>query len=173
MITRSKDGTCRPRVFYSSQYSVMGLFDAHTPLEPSCFTQADKDPRWWLAMADEYNVLISNGTWVLVPSEPHQNVVGCKWAFRIKRKADGSIDCYKARLVTKGYNQQEGLDYDATFSPAVKPITVRMVLSLAVSFNWPIKQLDVRNAFLNGILQEDVVMQQPIGFVDPALPHHV
>lgn len=99
--------------------------------------------------------------------------VGCKWVFRIKRKADGSIERYKARLVTKGFHQQQAIDYDQTFSPVIKPATIRTVITIVVSLGWSLRQLDVINAFLHGILKEDVYMQQPPGFIDPARPSHV
>ena len=86
------------------------------------------------------------------------NIVGCKWVFRIKRKVDGTIDRYKARLVAKGFHQQPGVDFGETYSPVVKPTAIRIVLSIAISFGWTIRQLDVQNAFLHGFLSEDVYM---------------
>ncbi|CAL2279421.1 unnamed protein product [Prunus armeniaca] len=142
-------------------------------LEPSSYTQASKFPHWQEAMTEEYDALMRNQTWSLVPISPNMNIVGCKWVFRVKRKADGTIERHKARLVAKGYNQKEGFDYYETFSPVVKPATIRTILALAVSQNWILQQLDVRNAFLNGILQEEVYMVQPPGFVDPLHPKHV
>jgi hypothetical protein len=123
-------------------------------------------------MRSEITALHANNIWSFVLFDPSMNVVGYRWVYKIKRRADGAIDRYKARLVARGFTQQEGIDYLKTLSPVVKPTTVRLVLALAVSTNWQICQLDVHNAFLNGSLQE-VVYMQPIGFVDPALPTHV
>ena len=91
------------------------------------------------------------------------NLVGCKWIFKLKYKSDGSVDRYKARLMAKGFYQQPGLDYGETFSPVIKPSTVRTVCSLAVSMGWSIRQLDVNNTFLQDFLTETVYMEQPSG----------
>lgn len=80
-------------------------------------------------MVDEFNALLANQTWSLVPPAPHQHVVGSKWVFKLKQREDGTIERYKARLVTKGFNQQQGIDFDETFSPVVKHTTIRTVLS--------------------------------------------
>ncbi|KAM1336838.1 hypothetical protein ACFX2H_040754 [Malus domestica] len=100
-------------------------------------------------MQNEFNALQSTGTWSLVPSSPSQNVVGCKWVFRIKKKLDGSVDRYKAQLVAKGFHQQEGLDYQETFSPVAKPVTIQILLNFVVQFHWFLHQLDISNAFLH------------------------
>ena len=98
-------------------------------------------------MFEEFDALLHNGTWELNPSTKSQNLVGCKWIFRIKRNPDDSIAQYKTPLVTKGFHQLPGIDYAETFSPVVKPTTGLLILSLAFSFNWSLCQLDVNNAF--------------------------
>jgi histone deacetylase 1/2 len=124
-------------------------------------------------MQEELQALHSNQTWTLVPPHPTMNVIGSRWVYKIKRHANGQVAQYKARLVARDFTQQEGIDYLETFSPVIKPTTVHLVLTIAISYGWTIHQLDVHNAFLNGILQEEVYMAQPPRFVDPALPSHV
>jgi hypothetical protein len=109
-------------------------------------------------MQSEFDALLRNKTWRLIPPNKGKNIIDCKWVFKIKRKSDGSIDRYKARLVAKGFKQRYGIDYEDTFSPVVKIATVRLVLSIAVSRGWSLRQLDVQNAFLHGVLEEEVYM---------------
>lgn len=115
-------------------------------------------------MKEEYDALIKNNTWTLAPSPTHRQPIGCKWVFRVKENAYGTINKYKARLVEKGFHQVEGFDITETFSPVVKSITVRIVLTLAISNGLPIQQLEINNFFLNCILTEEVYMVQPPGF---------
>ncbi|XP_019150523.1 PREDICTED: uncharacterized protein LOC109147316 [Ipomoea nil] len=124
-------------------------------------------------MDQEFNALMHNNTWQLIPASPNMNIIGCKWVFRTKRKADGTVERYKARLVAKGFNQVAGEDFFDTFSSVVKPTTVRILFSLAVSGKWVLRQLDVHNAFLNGRLSETVYMKQTPGYEDPSHPGHV
>ncbi|KAM2172488.1 hypothetical protein FF2_035315 [Malus domestica] len=124
-------------------------------------------------MEEELHALHTQHTWSLVPLPHNKNLVGCKWVFKIKKHADDSISRYKARLIAKGFNQEKGIDYGETFSPVVKPTTVRLVLALTANFGWSVRQLDVKNAFLHSILQEEVYMTQPPGFSDPHYPAHV
>jgi hypothetical protein len=115
-------------------------------------------------MAEEYDALIKTHTWHLVPSARGQNVMDCKWVYKIKRKANGTVDHYKARLVSKCFKQQYGIDYEETFSCVLKAATIRLVLSLAVSRGWNLRQLDMKNAFLHGVLEAEVDMRQPPGY---------
>ena len=124
-------------------------------------------------MDDEFHSLQKQHTWSSVPLPPHKNVVTCKWVYKLKRHSDGSIARYKARLVAKRNLQRYGLDYDETFIPVVKPATVRLLLALPVQHGWELRQLDVSNAFLHGILKEEVYMAQPQVYVDLAFPRHV
>jgi hypothetical protein len=94
-------------------------------------------------MESEFSALVRNKIWHLVPPETDHNLIDCKWVYKVKHKADGSIDRYKAHLVAKGYKQQYGIDYDDTFSPMVKFATIRLVLSIVVSQGWCLRQLDV------------------------------
>ncbi|RVX05870.1 Retrovirus-related Pol polyprotein from transposon RE1 [Vitis vinifera] len=98
---------------------------------------------------------------VLVPRPPKHNVVGCRWIFKTKLRSDGSIKRHKARLVTQGFSQIHGLDFGDTFSPVVRPATIRIILSLVVTSGWRLHKLDVKNAFLRGFLNEEVYMEQP------------
>jgi hypothetical protein len=115
-------------------------------------------------MREEFHALQQNNTWTLVPKPSGVNIVSGKWVFRHKFHADGTLARYKARWVCHGFSQQQGVHFDETLSPVVKPSTIRVVLRLAVSSSWPIHQLDVKNAFLHGTLNETVYCQQPSGF---------
>jgi hypothetical protein len=132
MQTRSKHGIFKPKPCYTAHLD-------YALTEPPTFKIASQLSQWCQAMQDEYDALIKQGTWSLVPPPPNHNVVGCKWVYKLKTHSDGSIARYKARLVAKGFHQQRGVDFDETFNPVIKPPTVRMVLSLAVSLHWPLR----------------------------------
>nr|KYP71076.1 Retrovirus-related Pol polyprotein from transposon TNT 1-94 [Cajanus cajan] len=144
----------------------------YTPVEPTCFSQAIKHPEWKAAMSEEFNALIANCTWTLVPHQSH-HIIGNKWVYRLKRNIDGSIARYKARLVAKRYHQRPGVDYNDTFSPVIKPQTIKVVLCLAISKGWSLSHMDINNAFLHGTIAEDIYMSQPSEFVHPQYPNHV
>ncbi|GKD73874.1 ribonuclease H-like domain-containing protein [Tanacetum coccineum] len=151
MVTRAQVGTVKPNPRFQGHVSHISPL----PKSPSI---ALSDPNWRDAMYDEYNALIKNSTWILCPKPPNVNMVRSLWLFQHKYHADGSLSRYKARLVANGRSQQFGVDYDDTFSPVVKPATIRTVLSLGLSRNWLVHQLDDKNAFLNGDLSEIVML---------------
>lgn len=141
--------------------------------EPSSLTEALNNENWSQAMDSEHQALLHNNTWHLVPRPKGKNIIGCKWVYKVKRKSDGTIDRYKAHLVAKGFKQRYGIDYEDTFSPVMKAATIRLILSIAVSKGWSLRQLDIQNAFLHGILEEEVYMSQPPGYVDKDHPSYV
>ncbi|MCO5578682.1 hypothetical protein L7F22_032526 [Adiantum nelumboides] len=118
---------------------------------------------WRQAMDSEYQSLMANGTWQLVPAPPNRKLVTCKWLLRKKFHADGSVSRYKARLVARGFTQIPGMDYSETFSPVLRITSFRVLIAIAVLFGFLLHQMDVRTAFLNGDLQEEIYMSQPDG----------
>jgi hypothetical protein len=168
--TRLRDGIRKPKV-YTDGTVRYGCFIASG--EPQSLDEALKNRDWKLAMDAEYDALVNNKTWHLVPPKKGINVIDCKWVYKVKRKSDGSLDRYKARLVAKGFKQRYGIDYEDTFSPVVKPATIRTILSVAVSRGWSLRQLDVQNAFLHGYLEEDVYMKQPPGYEDKSKERYI
>jgi histone deacetylase 1/2 len=140
MITRGKTGNLKPKVFLAE-------------LEPKSVRSALSSDKWRKAMQDEYKALMDNNTWTLVPLPPHRKAIGCKWIFRVKENPDGVVNKYKTRLVAKGFLQTAGFDFTETFSPVIKPVTIRIILTLAVSFKWQVQQIDVNNAFLIGFFK--------------------
>nr|GEV36417.1 ribonuclease H-like domain-containing protein [Tanacetum cinerariifolium] len=166
MVTRFKVGIVKANPKYNFHVTTS------SPILKFSF-HALRDPNWKQAICDEYKALIDNNTWLLVPRPPNVNIVHFMWLYKHKYNADGSLNRYKARLVANGRSQQQGIDCDETFSPVVKPATIRTVFSLAVSREWPIHQLDVKNAFLHGHLTENVYMHHPLGFTDSAHSDYV
>ncbi|BBN67220.1 transposable element gene [Prunus dulcis] len=142
-------------------------------IEPKSVTDALADNDWILAMQEELNQFKRNDVWYLVPRPKDTNVIGTKWIFRNKTDEKGQIMRNKARLVAQGYTQIEGLDFDETFAPVARLESVRLLLSIACYLRFKLYQMDVKSAFLNGVLQEEVYVEQPAGFQDPIHPNHV
>lgn len=150
-------------------------FNAHYALSAETFVDDDPKtireakersdwPQWQEAVNSEYNALIENETWSICDLPKDRTAVTCKWVFKLKRSANGEIDKYKARLVARGFSQREGFDYNETYSPVAKLTTLRILLSVANHTRMIIHQMDVKSAFLNGKLNEEIFMMQPEGF---------
>ncbi|XP_021717830.1 uncharacterized protein LOC110685583 [Chenopodium quinoa] len=153
MVTRSQHGIVKPNPKYTQQSLHTSVSRSPLPRNP---VEALRDPNWKIAMDEEFDALIKKKTWELVPRPPDVNVIRSMWIFAHKVKSNGVFERHKARLVGDGKTQQVGIDCGETFSPVVKPATIRTVLSIALSKAWSIDQLDVKNAFLHGELQETV-----------------
>jgi hypothetical protein len=178
MTTRFRTGNLKPKSFsdykmFSSRYPLLSFHIVIPEVEPTCYSKATLDPQWQDAMSLEFKALLSNKTWNLYPRPPHQHDLHNKWMYKIKRKSNGAVDRFKARLVAKGFEQTSEVDYTETFSPIIKPSTIKIILALAVHFNWVIRQSDTSNAFLHGSLNKEVYMEQPKGFVDKENPRMV
>lgn len=169
MTTRRKNNILKP----NTKLNLSAALSTHIPPEPRTVNQALKDKIWRGSMSEELDAFAKNQTMELVPRPQHQNVVGCRWLYKNKFFSNGTFRRPKSRLVAKGYTQQYGRDYTSTFSPVIKSTMIRIVLDTAVSRVWPILQLDVNNAFLQGTLAEEVYMEQPPGFLDPDHPDYV
>ena len=129
--------------------------------------------KWQEAMNSEMDSMYSNKVWNLVDAPEGIVPIGCKWIFKKKIGVDGKVETYKARLVAKGYRQRQGVDYDETFSPVAMLKSIRILLAIAAHYDYEIWQMDVKTAFLNGNLEEEVYMMQPEGFVSKNCPDKV
>ena len=133
-------------------------------MEPKNFNEAGEDKNWITAMNEELDQIEKNDTWELVPRPANKNVIGTKWIFKNKMNEKGQIVRNKARLVCKGYAHIEGQDFDKTFAPVARMEAIKMFLAYACHKNFKVYQMNVKSAFLNGNLEEEVYMEQPEGF---------
>ncbi|CAJ2639186.1 unnamed protein product [Trifolium pratense] len=163
--SRDRKSTQLPDFVYSiySDSFASFLTSVHSLSEPSSYKEAILDPLWQKAMDEELAALHKTNTWDIVPLPPGKRAIGSRWVYKIKTKSDGSVERYKARLVAKGFSQQYGMDYEETFAPVAKMTTIRTLIAVASIRQWDISQMDVKNAFLNGDLQEEVYMVPPSG----------
>eukprot|EP00253_Pinus_taeda_P025522 PITA_25522 len=134
-------------------------------IEPQNVAEACKDEHWVKAMDEELKQIEKNNTWELVPRPKDKNVIGTKWVFKNKLNENGEVIRNKARLVCKGYAEQEGIDFEETFSPVARLEAIRMFLALSSFQNFKVFQMDLKSAFLNGDLEEEVYIEQPDGFI--------
>ncbi|GJW18576.1 retrotransposon protein, putative, ty1-copia subclass [Tanacetum coccineum] len=151
------------------------------PIRRSTRTRHSPDPalsdpefdKWLAAMNVEMQSMKDNQVWDLVELPPNGKTVGSKWLFKKKTNMDGNVHTYKARLVAKGFTRTYGVDYEETFSPVADIRAIRILIAIAAYYDYDIWQMDVKTAFLNGHLSEEVYMVQPEGFVNPKYPNHV
>ncbi|KAK2410100.1 putative mitochondrial protein [Trifolium repens] len=141
--------------------------------EPKNVKEALTDEAWIEAMQEELNQFERSEVWDLVPRPEDVNVIGTKWVYKNKSDENGTVTRNKARLVAQGYTQIEGLDFDETFAPVARLESIRLLLGVACILKFKLYQMDVKSAFLNGYLQEEVYVEQPKGFVDPEYPNYV
>ncbi|GKA50531.1 retrovirus-related pol polyprotein from transposon TNT 1-94 [Tanacetum coccineum] len=142
------------------------------PLENNV-NEALTDESWLIAMQEELNQFIANDVWELVPQPKNMTIIGTKWVFRNKLDENGVVSRNKARLVSQGYNQQEGIEYDETYAPVARLESIRILLAYACALDFKLFQMDVKSAFLNGFINEEVYVAQPLGFIDFEKPDHV
>jgi hypothetical protein len=142
-------------------------FTASALSELVSYRDAILHPEWQHAMAEEITALERTGTWDLVPCPPRVCPITCKWVYKVKTRSDGSLERYKARLVARGFQQEQGRDYDETFAPVAHMTTIHTLLAMASIREWSISQLDVKNVFLNGELRKNVYMHPPPGYSIP------
>jgi hypothetical protein len=142
-------------------------------VEPTCFEQVVGNPKWNNAMDEKIATLDVNATWELVVLPKDKKAIGCKWVYKVKHNADGSMSGYKARLVAKGYAQTYGIDYEETYSLIAKMTTIRAIIVIVTTKGWSLHQMDVKNGFFHGDLQKEVYMEQPPGYVDQTYPNLV
>ena len=180
-LRRSSRVSNPPEFYYGYHITAEGdtLLSDHTIRnldEPSSYDGAMASPeaaKWQEAMDSEIKSMYDNHVWNLVDHTPGRKTVGCKWIFKKKTDMNGNVHTFKSRLVAKGYTQIQGIDYDETFSPVAKIKFIRILLAIATFHDYEIWQMDVKTAFLNGKLDEDVFIAQPEGFVDPKYPDRV
>lgn len=158
-----------PDRYTDSKYSVHYALSAEQFVDEDPVSMKDAMKRadwkeWKAAVDNEYNALIKNKTWTECDLPKNRHAISCKWVFKLKRNAHGEIDKYKARLVARGFTQKEGFDYEETYSPVVKLTTLRILLSVANHKGMFVHQMDVKSAFLNGELREEIYMHRPEGF---------
>jgi hypothetical protein len=132
--------------------------------EPTTYVEAQGDPAWWAAIEQELKSVEQNHTWELVPRPGSHHPITLKWVFKLKKDELGAVIKHKARLVARGFVQQEGINYDDAFAPVAHMESVRVLLALAAQEGWQVHHMDVKFAFLNGDLKEEVYVRQPPGY---------
>ncbi|GJU82079.1 retrovirus-related pol polyprotein from transposon TNT 1-94 [Tanacetum coccineum] len=166
-------GNLNQRTLRSQAQNQSNFYCFISTIEPKNVNEALGDESWIVAMQEELNQFIANDVWELVPQPKNMTVIGTKWVFRNKLDENGIVSRNKARLVAQGYNQQEGIDYDETYAQVARLESIRILLAYACALDFKLFQMDVKSAFLNGFINEEVYVAQPPGFIDFKKPDHV
>ncbi|GJX25856.1 retrovirus-related pol polyprotein from transposon TNT 1-94 [Tanacetum coccineum] len=166
-------GNLNQRTLRSEAQNQSNFYSFISTIEPKNVNEALGDESWIVAMQEELNQFIANDIWELVPQPKNMTIIGTKWVFRNKLDENGIVSRNKARLVAQGYNQQEGIDYDETYAPVARLESIRILLAYACALDFKLFQMDVKSAFLNGFINEEVYVAQPLGFIDFKKPDHV
>ncbi|GJZ99491.1 retrovirus-related pol polyprotein from transposon TNT 1-94 [Tanacetum coccineum] len=166
-------GNLNQRTLRSQAQNQSNFFCFISTIEPKNVNEALTDDSWIVAMQEELNQFIANDVWELVPQPRNMTIIGTKWVFRNKLDENGIVSQNKARLVAQGYNQQEGIDYDETYALVARLESIRILLAYACALDFKPSQMDVKSAFLNGFINEEVYMAQPLGFIDFEKLDHV
>ncbi|GJT51682.1 retrovirus-related pol polyprotein from transposon TNT 1-94 [Tanacetum coccineum] len=166
-------GNLNQRTLRSQAQNQSNFFCFISTIEPKNVNEALGDESWIVAMQEELNQFIANDVWELVPQPRNMTIIGTKWVFRNKLDENGIVSRNKARLVAQGYNQQEGINYDETYAPVARLESIRILLAYACALDFKLFQMDVKSAFLNGFINEEVYVAQPPGFIDFEKPDHV
>ncbi|GJW45893.1 retrovirus-related pol polyprotein from transposon TNT 1-94 [Tanacetum coccineum] len=166
-------GNLNQRTLRSQAQNQSNFFCFISTIEPKNVNEALADESWIVAMQEELNQFIANDVWELVPQPRNMTIIGTKWVFRNKLDENGVVSRNKARLVAQGYNQQEGINYDETYAPVARLESIRILLAYACALDFKLFQMDVKSAFLNGFINEEVYVAQPPGFIDFEKPNHV
>ncbi|GKA12665.1 retrovirus-related pol polyprotein from transposon TNT 1-94, partial [Tanacetum coccineum] len=166
-------GNLNQRTLRSQAQDLSNFFSFISTIEPKDVDEALKDESWVVAMQEELNQFVANDVWDLVPLPMSQSVIGTKWVFKNKLDENGIVSRNKARLVAQEYNQQEGIDYDETYALVARLDSIRILLAIACANDFKLYQMDVKSAFLNGFINEEVYVAQPPGFINFQKPNYV
>jgi hypothetical protein len=159
----------RPNPFSSYTALMCDLIEK----EPTYFEESIQKKEWADAMTKEYQSIIKNDVWKIVPRSKSKDVVYSNWIFKIKHVVDGSIEKYKARFFAHGFSQKEGIEYEETFTPVTKYTSIKTIIALAAKMKWKFHQMDVKTTFLNGVIEEEVYIEKPQGFEVEDIKTHV
>ncbi|GJT27169.1 retrovirus-related pol polyprotein from transposon TNT 1-94 [Tanacetum coccineum] len=167
------NGDEKMRMEKSQAQEKSNFFCFISTIEPKNINEALKDENWVMAMQEELNQFITNDVWELVSNPMDMTIIGTKWVYRNKLDENRVVTRNKARLVAQGYNQQEGIDYDETYAPVARLESIRILLAYACALDFKLYQMDVKSAFLNGVISRRLRGTNPPGFIDFTKPNYV